>query len=162
MISSSFRWILPRLLAGAAQPGLLAPLERDLAFLRAQGIRHLLTLTEEPLALPPQSQDFSQLHFPVPDMGIPQPRHAAGACAWIEERLQGGEAVLVHCKAGMGRTGVLLACFLVHRGEEAGRAITRVRNSNPGYIQTPAQEAFINSFQAFLGGPGIRIGGIAP
>jgi atypical dual specificity phosphatase len=150
MISSSFRWLLPRQLAGSAQPGLLGPLDVDLAFLREQGIRHLVSMTEEPLLLPSRPEDLGLLHFPVPDMGIPQPRAAAAACGWIAERIDAGQPVLIHCRAGMGRTGLLLACCLVWRGEPADRAILRVRSLHNGYIQTPAQEAFITSFHKFL------------
>lgn len=150
MISRSFHWVLPGQLAGASQPGLLQAIQLDLDYLRQQGVRHLVSMTEEPLALPLDAEDFTGLHFPVPDMGIPQPRKAAEVCAWIADRLDSGQPVLVHCRAGMGRTGLLLACFLVWRGEAAGRAVVRVRSLNNGYIQTKAQEDFISSFQEFI------------
>lgn len=150
MISRSFHWALPGLLAGASQPGLLQAIELDLEYLRQQGVRHIVSMTEDPLALPSDADDFTCLHFPVLDMGIPQPRKAAEACVWIADRLDSGQPVLVHCRAGMGRTGLLLACFLVWRGESAGRAVVRVRSLSNGYIQTKAQEDFISSFQNFI------------
>lgn len=160
MIASSLRWIVPGLLAGSAQPGLLADLEPDLETLRKLGIRHVVSLTEERPVLPPHDEPFGHLHFPVYDMGIPQPRKTAEVCAWITERMDAGEAVLVHCRAGLGRTGMLLACCLVWRGEAAAEAIRRVRSLNPGFIQNKLQEDFVSTFEAFLQDE--RAGGRAP
>lgn len=150
MIAGSFKWLVPGLLAGSAQPGLLSDLELDLEDLRRRGIRHVVSLTEEPPVLPPHAEPFGQLHFPVADMGIPQPRKAAEVCAWISAKVEAGEPVLIHCRAGMGRTGLLLACCLVWQGEEAAAAIARVRSLHAGYIQNKLQEDFISTFQQFL------------
>ena len=54
-----------------------------------------------------------------------------------------GLATLVHCGAGHGRTGTMLACALVSRGRRAVEAIGELRDLDPGYIETPEQEALV-------------------
>jgi atypical dual specificity phosphatase len=56
------------------------------------------------------------------------------------------ERVVVHCHAGLGRTGTVLAALLVWEGAEARTAIAHVRSVNPRFIQSEAQLAFIRRF----------------
>lgn len=60
-------------------------------------------------------------------------------------------AVAVHCHAGCGRTGVLIACYLVYANRmNAEDAIHYVRSKRPGSIQTVYQIKFIQEFQQFI------------
>jgi protein-tyrosine phosphatase len=53
------------------------------------------------------------------------------------------ETVLLHCAAGLGRTGMMAACLLVACGQTPASAIEQVRAARPGTIETEAQAAFI-------------------
>ena len=53
------------------------------------------------------------------------------------------ETVLLHCAAGLGRTGMMAACLLVACGQTPETAIEQVRTARPGTIETEAQSAFI-------------------
>jgi protein-tyrosine phosphatase len=53
------------------------------------------------------------------------------------------ETVLLHCAAGLGRTGMMAACLLVACGQTPAAAIAQVRAARPGTIETEAQAAFI-------------------
>ncbi|DBA94182.1 TPA: hypothetical protein ACH3X1_001813 [Trebouxia sp. C0004] len=59
--------------------------------------------------------------------------------------------VAVHCHAGLGRTGLAVACFLVFLGDcDACGAVAKVRRGRPGALQTHQQEHFVQVFQMYL------------
>jgi ADP-ribosyl-[dinitrogen reductase] hydrolase len=93
------------------------------------------------------------LHFPIPDMGVPpRPEAARALVARILRTLDRGENVVVHCWAGLGRTGTIVACCLVARGAPPLRAIALTRAVRPGAVQRPEQEQFVRAFAELGGG----------
>jgi atypical dual specificity phosphatase len=147
-----FHWVLPSLLGGCAQPGLLGDLDEDITWLERQQVRALITLTENPLQL--GSRDLPSalvnVHFPIDDMGIPLPRRAVGLCLQLREMLVQGSPVVFHCKAGLGRTGTMLACMLVTLDRTPEQALIEVRRVCRLYVQTSAQERFLDHFAEAL------------
>lgn len=58
------------------------------------------------------------------------------------------QKVAVHCHAGLGRTGLVIACYLIYEhGFDAVRAVQLVRTKRPGSIQTRAQHDFCVEFE---------------
>ena len=53
----------------------------------------------------------------------------------------------IHCGAGLGRTGTLLACYFVSKGMTAKNAVARVRRLRPGSIETAEQERAVEEFE---------------
>lgn len=144
---AGFRWIEDDRLAGSGRPGLLGTLEEDLQMLRRERFGLIVTLTDEPGV---EIEGVKRLHFPIDDMGIPTPRACEAACLTIVAAMEAGERVLVHCRAGLGRTGLMAACVLVSLGESALSALDKVRGVHAGYVQTPAQERFIGHYEQHL------------
>lgn len=92
------------------------------------------------------STSFQWLHLPVPNFGVPQDRAAfRQGVDRVVEALQAGRPVMLHCAAGMGRTGSMAACVLKALGLSSHEALERVRaaGSNP---QNAAQSGFVDWF----------------
>lgn len=139
-------------LAGSGRPGLLDPIEQDKAFFRDAGIRLVVTLTESPLEPPATAFGLRGFHFPISDMGIPTPRASAELCGVVVASLERGEPALLHCKAGMGRTGTMLACTLITLGRTPQQALAEVRRASARYVQTEAQARFLGHYASYLAG----------
>jgi atypical dual specificity phosphatase len=145
-LMDGFGWVIPDVLAGMGRPGLW-DLEADLAFLRKQGVGAIVSLTESPLdARAITAAGLTVLHLPIQDMAAPSQEQIAQFVRYVEERVSEGRPVAVHCLAGRGRTGTMLACFLVRRGHLAGDAILEIRSFRPGSIETADQEEAIHTY----------------
>lgn len=130
-------------------------LEADLATIRAWGATVVVTLIDDnellSLAVPALGAAVERLgmhwwHLPIRDVDVPDQRFAAAwplASADIHVRLDRGERVLIHCRGGLGRTGLVAGVVLVERGAQPAQAIAQVRTARPGAIETRAQETFV-------------------
>jgi atypical dual specificity phosphatase len=138
-----FSWINKPLLAAMGEP-----LEyEEFVWLRKQGIQLIVSLTE----MPPRrdwinNAGLMQVHEPVEDMSPPEQQQIDSVLTAMERANQHGMGVAVHCAAGLGRTGVILACYLVSQGEGAADAVARVRELRPGSIETQGQVDAIHEF----------------
>ena len=136
-------WILPGELLACSYPR-RPRLQRALA---EHGITTVVNLHSHPHPLPYRdTARLRELHLPVPDFTAPTPEQLYRGVAAIRAALDRGERVAVHCGAGLGRTGTLLACYLITTGLTSDEAIAEVRRLRPGSIETPSQEAAIHSF----------------
>ena len=68
----------------------------------------------------------------------------------IEQLLKQKRCVAIHCRAGLGRTGTLLAAQLIYEGKSALIALERVRNVEMRWIQSESQVAFLADYERFL------------
>jgi len=64
----------------------------------------------------------------------------SGRIGELADALLGGQSLVVHCRGGLGRTGVIAARLLIELGEVPSRALQRVRLGRPGAVETREQE----------------------
>ena len=143
-----FSWLLEDRLAGMAMPNGLA---LDWRTLRDRGVGALVNMTErywDPADL--RDNGLAYLHLPVPDFAPPSTAQVEEFLRFCDEQIREGRAVVVHCRAGMGRTGTMLACYLVHQGMDSEEAIRLVRARRPGSIETMSQEAAVHALNERL------------
>jgi atypical dual specificity phosphatase len=138
-----FSWIDKPLLAALALP----ESQEDLEWLRRQGIEVLISLTEDPLRRHwVNDAGLLVVHEPINDMEPPTQEQLERCVRAIARAHKQNMGVAVHCGAGLGRTGVVLAAYLVQQGQSAGEAIERVRQLRPGSIETEEQAAAVVEF----------------
>ena len=81
-------------------------------------------------------------HFPVTDFGLPDSETDAGwktVSGQARTVLEAGGNVFVHCKAGLGRSGMVAMRLMVETGEAPEAALARLRTARPGTVETGAQ-----------------------
>jgi atypical dual specificity phosphatase len=107
----------------------------------------VLSLTETPLEEGALARHgLEGLHLPVPDMTAPTPEQLDRALRFIDRQRAIGRAVLVHCLMGQGRTGTVLAAYLVRRGMSPESAVGKLRLVCPGAVENPEQERALHAF----------------
>ena len=139
-------WLIENKLAGSAIP----TSNDEVQWAVGQGIKSIVTVREDPLD-DIWVKNVNYLHVISNDMGVPKSNDLLAAVDFIHKRLTHNEPVLVHCLAGLGRTGTLLACYIVkHQKMSANESTEKVREERPGSIQSYPQEEIIFRFEKFL------------
>jgi len=140
---TGFVWVEDARLAGSGYPASRSQLK----WVSGKGIKTVVTLTESPL--PPQwleGLDLEVHHIPMKDHLPPGRESLDAAARTIQESLGRGKATLVHCLAGQGRTGCVLAAYLIRsRGIAAGEAIATLRSISPLFVEQ-GQESSITEY----------------
>ena len=143
----NFSFIWEDRVAGSGYPGSGGSLAAALTALRDWGITSVLSLTEQSLDHAILREfEFDYLSLPVEDFTAPASQQVDQAMNFINKHVKDGHGVLVHCRAGMGRTGTILACFLVSRGWEPSEAIADVRRKRPGSLEVYPQEFVVYQY----------------
>ena len=144
----NFSWIIENKLAGSAIP----TSTDEIQWAIEQGVKSIVTVREEPLDSD-WTNDVNYLHVHSNDMGVPEFDDLIHAIDFIHTRITNNETVMVHCLAGLGRTGTLLACYLIkYQKMSADKAIQKLRAESPGSIQSVPQEEIIFQFEKYIQG----------
>jgi atypical dual specificity phosphatase len=143
---TNFGWLINNKLAGSGMP----TSSSEIDWVLKQGIKSIITMTEDPL---PESwvKEIQYLHVPTEDLSAPDIDKIDQTVDFVNKQIQNNEPVMVHCAAGIGRTGTILACYLVkYHKLSATDAIEKVRKERPGSIQSESQELAIGLYSKFV------------
>lgn len=140
-LPSNFAFLIPERVAGMAFPDHPEALDELLEL----GFRTAVALTEAPLW--PSPGELRVHHHPLPDFCLidVEAQHAA-----VQAIQEGEPKVIVFCFGGFGRTGVVLASYLVSLGRTAAEAIDEVRAARPRSIDHPALEQSVHDYAGYL------------
>jgi len=146
-----FLWLKKGVLAGTPLPGVFHDIEYDMKMLKRVGVTMLVTLMTNPVnAEVLERYSVNSMWYAIKDMGAPSIELAITICKKIDEAISHGEVVAVHCRAGMGRTGTVLAAHLIWKGSEALQALETVRGIEPRWVQSEEQVEFLEEFARHL------------
>jgi hypothetical protein len=96
--------------------------------------------------------------FPIGDFGLPTPDLMNAILDQIEESIQAGHKVYLHCWGGIGRTGTTVGCYLVRQGKTAEEALDQLetwwrsvpkRNYHPHSPETREQVNFVRTWAEY-------------
>jgi len=143
---TNFSWLIEEKLAGSGMPTSFD----EFHWIVNQGVKSIVTMTEN--SLPDEwVQSIDYLHVPTPDLTAPDMDRIESTVDFINEQINNDQPVMVHCAAGMGRAGTILACYFVkYKKLTAEKAIEKIRNDRPGSIQSEVQELAIGFFEKHI------------
>lgn len=169
--TASSYWVLPGTLLAGAYPGAPTPdaHEKKIRDLLAAGVRVFLSLME-PEETNHKGEPFNPyeslaceleptakcVRFPIRDLDIPTSDGMIAILDSIDEYLDAGETVYVHCWGGVGRTGTVIACWMLRRNMASNETVltelTKLRQHDKerGYRDSPEtaeQRQFVRNWK---------------
>jgi len=151
-------WVIPGVLAGMPMPfihpdrrmaggGDLTAFDDELPTLHSLGIRGVVSLLNIPSdASVYETAGFAFRCLPIPDGGAPTMEQAGEFVRFVTDQRSAGHPVAVHCEAGIGRTGTMLAMYLISQGSTSRDAIEHVRAVEKVAIETSRQIDFLERY----------------
>ena len=158
--TTNFNWVIEGKLAGSGIPTSL----REIKWLaREHHIRSIVTIKEKPLpsewfkSNSSSTGDGIQIdyfHLSIEDYGAPSIEELDYVVDHIIAQIDTGKPVMVHCSGGKGRTGTILAAYLIKTRNvlNAYQATNRLSNIRGESIQSKDQENILFDYEKYLKG----------
>lgn len=144
---NGFSWVVEDEIAGMSRPDFRN--DEIWQWLADQGVGLVVTLTEHsPDADFLAKHGLVLQHLPIRDFAPPSNSTLEKFLEMSRFYRHEGKGVVVHCGAGRGRTGTMIACYLVDNGMAPDEAIHALRAIRPGSIETEEQEQAVHDFAA--------------
>jgi atypical dual specificity phosphatase len=153
---TNFSWVINNKLAGSGTP----MTSEQYQWLIKNNIKSIVTVREFPL---PQKwlvdneketiiNDYKFVY--VKDYGVPTLKVLDNIVDYINIKItKEKKPLVVHCAAGKGRTGTILAAYLLKQDNISSQdAIKKIRRLRPGSIQSKVQEEILHEYETFLKG----------
>ncbi|MEM4302797.1 MAG: dual specificity protein phosphatase family protein [Candidatus Caldarchaeum sp.] len=124
---------------------------RHIRYIKNRGVSAVISLTEKPLPKNlVENEDIEYFHFPLEDHKPADPRELLKIVNTIQRLVDDGHRVLVHCLAGYGRTGMVLAAYLM-KAEGFGwvESLEKTRRLRPGSVEKN-QEKTLQEFESLI------------
>jgi atypical dual specificity phosphatase len=160
--SSLVWWVVPGVIGGMPMPfvhperrenlgGALNDYDDELPVLFADGVRAVVCLLNYPGDdAVYRSAGFDFHLMPVRDGGVPTAAQTMGFLRFMNEQTSRRRPTVVHCEAGLGRTGTAIASYLIATGMAPEAAILKVRSVQPRAIETRSQVDFLRDLPSML------------
>jgi len=163
-MSTTLYWIdgpWPGKLAIAARPRGGEWLEDEMRDWKYTGINTVLSLLtadeEQDLDLVAESREAKReglrfLSLPIPDRQVPpSPSQVAPVLDELDAELASEKNAVIHCRQGVGRSGMMAACLLVTRGKDPGRAVVEMARARGTAVpETSEQRSWIDLYASGL------------
>ncbi|XP_045505206.1 dual specificity protein phosphatase 23-like [Colias croceus] len=146
----NFSWFVEGKIAGMGCP----QTAENLNYLADVGINHIITLSPE--RIPPLLQCEKKMKWTeirIKEFAAPTLKQIIKFIEICKRAEMMGEVIAVHCRHGRGRTGTMLACYLVFFQNMAPeRAVLTTRLRRPGSCETYEQEKIVCHYHDCLRG----------
>jgi atypical dual specificity phosphatase len=148
---TNFSWVIEKKLAGSGMPVNLP----QLIWVAKNGIKSIITIRESPLPsswLAGVNEKLEYMHLKVDDFCAPSLESLETTVSYIDQHINEAKPVLVHCAAGKGRTGTVLAAYIMKQDPNLSAldAISKIRILRPGSVQSEEQISALQSFEKHL------------